>query len=142
LASVVFLWLVFWFAAPKDIDPWPALGFLFLAVAAPAVEAVWRASDREASRGLIAAVGAYTLFVLVATYSSVYYNTADGRNWSVHLSHVDALLLSMGTLTTAGTGDITPRSELARGLLSIQMAIDLGVVTIMVAVVLNRLANR
>jgi voltage-gated potassium channel len=140
-ALALVTWLVFLFGAPRDIDPWPVLGFLLFGVGAPAAEAIFRASDRSATRGLVAFMALYTWAVLIATYSTVYYNTADEGNWSRGLSHVDALLLTMGTLTTAGTGDIQPRSELARGLLTIQMTLDVVVVTIMATVVLSRLSK-
>jgi Ion channel len=71
-----------------------------------------------------------------------YYMTGTRSNWNMKLSHVDALTVAVGTLTTAGTAGITPRSETARAIMLGQMAADFVAVTILVAIVLQRVASK
>ncbi len=47
----------------------------------------------------------------------------------------------MGTLSTAGTGSLVPVSQLARGLQTLQMLLDLGFVLVAVTLVVGRLAT-
>jgi voltage-gated potassium channel len=61
--------------------------------------------------------------------------------FSERLSPVDALYLSLTTLTTTGFGDITAKSTSARLFVSLQMVLDLVVVAVVVARLL-RLAER
>jgi hypothetical protein len=81
------------------------------------------------------------VFLLLATYSVTYFTYGTRRDWSTRLSHVDALSVALGTFTTAGTGDIHPRSEFARTLVVSQMAVDILVATVMAAFVFSRLTS-
>jgi bacteriorhodopsin len=63
-------------------------------------------------------------------------------NFSVQLSHLDAIYFSVGTLTTAGTGNIVATSEIARGIQTIQMILDLILVVFAVTLVLSALSSR
>jgi len=56
-----------------------------------------------------------TLTMLVCNFSFLYYQTGAEGHWSQKLTHLDALVLTFGTLTTAGTSDIQAHSEVARG---------------------------
>ena len=46
--------------------------------------------------------------------------------FSEPLSRTDALYFTTSTFATVGFGDITPVSQLARGVVSVQMIADLG----------------
>lgn len=61
-------------------------------------------------------------------------------NFSIYLSRLDAVYFAVGTLTTAGTGNISATSDLARGLQTIQMALDLVLVVFAVGLILPRLS--
>jgi hypothetical protein len=84
-------------------------------------------------------VTTYVLFAVIADYSFFYYTCGAEQNWSIRLTHLDALFITFGTLTTAGTGDIHPRTELARGLMMSQMIVDILTVTVMATLLLARL---
>jgi hypothetical protein len=84
----------------------------------------------------IFAVGTITSFVY--TFGAVYYEYGTTHNWTSQLSHLDALFVAVGTLTTGGTGDLQPQSELARGLLLAEMVTAILVFTTMVTVVIHR----
>jgi hypothetical protein len=64
---------------------------------------------------------------------------ADG---GTPLSRIDALFLTIGTLTTAGTGGIAAHTERARGMLTIQMTVDIVSVTLITGLVIARLSTR
>ena len=86
----------------------------------------------------VAIAAVITISLLVGDFSSIYYSYGTDHNWSIPLTHLDAVFISFGTLTTVGTGDIQPKSELARGLLTAQMGVDLIAVTLLTAFVLHR----
>ena len=90
--------------------------------------------------GLILSAGC-----LVCVFADLYYSIGTTRNFSMPLSHLDAIMVAVGTLSTAGTGDVAPKSELARGLLTTQMSLDVlfvGVVLALAVASLSRPAHR
>jgi hypothetical protein len=144
VAAQVFTWIAFFLSTSRT---WDALsvGAIIgssLLLAAMAFVIGSRAVRQTTSLRQIAASALSLLSQLLVTASITYYSIGVPRNWNMRLSHVDAMLVSVGTLTTAGTADITPSSELARRLLLGQMVIDFLVVTIVIGIVLQRLANR
>jgi hypothetical protein len=76
------------------------------------------------------ATSLYTVMVVVGAFASTYLVYGSKEDWSIRLTRVDALLVAVGTLATTGTNGIEPVSETSRGLLTLQMSIDivLGVV--------------
>jgi len=79
--------------------------------------------------------------VLVYTFATLYYEWGLRINWGRSLSHVDALFIALGTLTTAGTGELHASSELARCLVLIRMVVDILMFTGIMAVVTGRIAS-
>ena len=59
-------------------------------------------------------------------FSVIYWTYGTSGNFSSRLTHLDAIYFTMGTLSTAGTGNIVSVSQLARGLQTLQMLLDLG----------------
>jgi Ion channel len=80
-----------------------------------------------------------TIFVLL--FSLLYWNYGTPANFNISLTRLDAIYFSIGTLSTAGTGNLNATSELARGLQALQMVLDLGFLLIAVTLVVNRLAS-
>jgi hypothetical protein len=103
---------------------------------------VWLARRDDTHLLVLGFAAVNTVIFLVAYFATFYLSYGTRTNWNMRLTHLDALMVALGTLTTAGTGDIQPRSETARTLLTGQMAIDLVVVTVMSAFVLNRFVAR
>ena len=62
------------------------------------------------------------LFALLYTSMSI----TSASSFSEPLSRTDALYFTTSTFATVGFGDITPVSQLARGVVSVQMIADLG----------------
>lgn len=84
----------------------------------------------------------YVGMTVVTDFSLFYYSSGAHHNWSKPLTHLDALVVTFGTLTTAGTADIHPHTEVARGLLLAQMIVDVFLVTILVGLLVGRVAAR
>ena len=85
---------------------------------------------------------ANTFATLALVFANVYWAIGTKVNFGVELSRVDALYFSLGTLTTAGTGTIAPISSFARGLVSVQMALDFVFVATAVTIVVTRWSEK
>jgi hypothetical protein len=62
---------------------------------------------------------------ILITFSKLYYDAGTTRDFTEPLSHTGALYFSLGMLTTAGTGTISPVSDAAKTVVGIQMILDL-----------------
>lgn len=82
----------------------------------------------------------FYLLTFVCMFSLIYWTYGTSHNFSTKLTHLDAIYFTIGTLSTAGTGSIVPVSELARGLQTLQMLLDLGFLLVAVTLVVGRLA--
>jgi hypothetical protein len=80
--------------------------------------------------------------ILALMFAKIYWTIGTKVNFGVELSRVDALYFSLGTLTTAGTGTIAPTSSFARGLVSVQMALDFVFVATAVTIVITRWSEK
>ncbi|HEX4519016.1 MAG TPA: hypothetical protein VH063_05485 [Gaiellaceae bacterium] len=93
---------------------------------------------RPFSRGF--GIAFVALFMLVGQFASIYLAYGSTRDWSTRLTRGDALFVSMGTFTTAGTGGITAVSETARLLMTIQMSLDVLATAVVLGLVVSRLS--
>ena len=84
------------------------------------------ALDRRQRRREIAITILMFLVVFAAVYLS--FGPSSGTQFSEPLDHTGALYLAITVLSTVGFGDITPESDLARIVVSIQMLLDLLVI--------------
>lgn len=80
--------------------------------------------------------------MIVNQFALFYYSAGTTHDWSHELTHTDALLIALGTLTTAGAPGMTPVSEYARRLMAIQMAVDLLAFTLVAAVAADVFSKR
>jgi hypothetical protein len=88
----------------------------------------------------VIAVAIYCLSAVVYVFATLYYEYGL-NNWTKPLSHVDAIFVALGMLTTAGTGELQASTDFARGLLVMQMVADLLVFTAIVGVVTHRIVG-
>jgi Ion channel len=84
----------------------------------------------------------YAFSTLTAIFSTLYWNYGTAANFSHVLTRLDAIYFTVGTMTTAGTGNINASSEVARGLQILQMVLDLGLVVFAVGLVVAELSSR
>ena len=111
-----------------------------LLVAAVSVWVIKRISGRTGTLAEALGLAIFSVSVLVYTFATLYYEWGLA-NWSRSLSHVDALFIALGTLTTAGTGELQASTELAHCLLIVQMLVDILMFTGIVAVVTSRIVS-
>lgn len=83
----------------------------------------------------------YVLSLVLQLFAYMYWAYGTTRDFSVPLSHLDAFYFTLGTLTTAGTGNISAISETGRGLQTLQMGLDLVLIGFVVALTLARYSN-
>jgi Ion channel len=79
---------------------------------------------------------------LVGNFSILYWNYGTTVNFTAYLTRLDAVYFAVGTLTTAGTGNISAVSQLARGLQGLQMALDIGFLVFAVALAVVEISAR
>jgi len=77
---------------------------------------------------------------LVLLFTIVYWNIGTAKNLGHSMTHLDATYFTVGALTTAGTGTISPESQSARLLVTIQYAVDLVFLAVVLSVFAGRLA--
>jgi hypothetical protein len=84
----------------------------------------------------------FAFSTLMAIFSTLYWNYGTVANFSQRLTRLDAIYFTVGTMTTAGTGNINAISEAARGLQVLQMILDLGLLVFVVGLVVAELSSR
>jgi hypothetical protein len=105
------------------------LGLLLLGlVTAAQLRAVLR-STRPGARAVEALAATIPLFILL--FAAVYYVLADAepQSFSEHpLTRLDTMYFAVTVFATVGFGDISATSQLARGMVTVQMVVNLLVV--------------
>jgi hypothetical protein len=84
----------------------------------------------------------FTIVLLISLFSALYWGYGTTTNFSPSLSRLDAIYFTIGTLSTAGTGNIVAISESARFLQTAQMAIDVFLVVFAIALIMPRFISR
>jgi hypothetical protein len=106
--------------------------------------------SRERNSWLLAAEVLGLLILIAGMFSVLYwtyaaptdsYGVSTSTNFNIPLSRLDAVYFTMGTLSTAGTGNIVATSEAARNIQTIQMVIDFALVLIVVGIFVARLSS-
>ena len=101
---------------------------------------------READRfgWLLAAFLIFSFSLVLSNFAQLYWHLGTAGNFTTKIafSKLDAIYFSLGIISTAGTGDISPTSQLARGVVTAQMAVDLLLILVAAALVVARLAER
>jgi hypothetical protein len=77
---------------------------------------------------------------LIVSFATWYLSAGTRVNWNIRLSHTDALLVALGTFTTAGTNGITAETEYARRLITIQMAIGVVATIVLFGLLVSKMA--
>jgi hypothetical protein len=79
----------------------------------------------------------YFFVILLEIFTQLYWSYGTSKNFSIPLSHLDALYFALGTLTT-GTGNISAISETSRRFQTAQMGIDFLLIGFIVALLVAR----
>jgi hypothetical protein len=81
-----------------------------------------------------------TASVFLATFSELYWSYGVGRNFNGRLTRLDAVFVAVGTVSTAGTGNIVARSQAARAIQLVEMLLGMALVLGGAGTVLARVA--
>lgn len=80
----------------------------------------------------------YVFNLILQFFSYTYWSYGTTRNFSSELTHLDSFYFALGTLTTAGTGNLSAVSETGRKFQTFQMLIDFIFIGFVVALVIAR----
>ena len=82
--------------------------------------------------------------VFLVAFSSTYLGMSHqaATTFTKSLDHVQALYFTISVFSTVGFGDITPRTDVARLVVSAQMLLDLVVIGAVVRIIFNATRNR
>lgn len=108
---------------------------------------VWhvRATSRSLYPGIRAVEAlATSIPFLLLTFAAVYYlmQQSSFKSFDVTLTRLDTLYFSVTVFATVGFGDITAHSQLARGVVTIQMIVDFIFVGAVVRVLVTAVQHR
>jgi DNA-binding transcriptional regulator YhcF (GntR family) len=134
-AQQPYLWLIF-FTSQRSTFRGSEIVVVSVMIAVTAIGILLTIGDT--APGILLGL-VYALSALTFEFSGLYWGYGKMPNFSVSLTRLDAIYFSVGTLTTAGTGDISATSELSRGLQTAQMGLDFALVVFAVAIVTPRL---
>ena len=108
------------------------LGIL-VAVIALQVQAI-KSASYPIARAIEAIVIAVTVFIVLFALFYLGLNLADVASFNQPLDRVSAFYFTVTTLATVGFGDIAPKSDVARVIVTTQMLLDLALVAIVARV--------
>lgn len=83
----------------------------------------------------------YSFSATLVNFAALYWHYGTPPNFNITMSRLDSIYFALGTMTT-GTGSIAPESQVARGLVSIQMILDFVFVAIAVGIAITRLGEK
>ena len=123
----------------RDIGVLARLGVaiaIFLAVLVLEIRGITRAKHPMLRAGVAMAV-VIPLFLIFFAWIYLNLSNSDPGTFSTAMSHVSALYLTVTVFSTVGFGDITPVSDLARSVATVQMLADLVVIAVIVRLILG-----
>jgi voltage-gated potassium channel len=82
-------------------------------------------ADQPQLRAAEALTVAFVLLVLGFAYTYLSLSRGSSQNFSEHLNHIGAVYFALTIITTVGFGDISPRTNASRLVVSVQFILDL-----------------
>src|ERR1700733_14173163 len=101
-----------------------------LAIAVTIGVLVWLSTQPRFRPGWAALISVFAISQLLQFFSFVYWRYGDQTNFNHPLTHLDSFYFAVGTLTTAGTGNISAVSETARRIQTLQMLLGLSLLAV------------
>jgi Ion channel len=96
------------------------------------------AADPKAPFAAVAVMMGATIACLLGLFSGLYWSIGTHDNFSHALTRLDAIYFAVGTLSTAGTGDLSATSQQARLIQTSEMLLAMVVVLFVVGAVVAR----
>jgi voltage-gated potassium channel len=100
------------------------------------------ASPYPGIRAVEALAGSVPLFLLLFASAYVVMERLSPADFSEPLSHTDALYFTVTVFSTVGFGDITPKAELARLVVTGQMIADVVILGLAIKVIVGAVRSR
>jgi hypothetical protein len=101
------------------------------------------AHARSATRPELLGRFAYLFILLSFGFSLIYYDLGSKQLWTPNdLSHISAIYVTLGTIASNGFAGIEPKSDWIRGVISLQVIVDIVLVVFVGAVTLQRYGER
>ncbi len=121
----------------RDVGVMARLGVaaaIFVAVLLFEIRSITKARHPMLRAGVAMAV-VIPLFLVFFAWIYLNMSNSDPHTFNVGMSRVTALYFTVTVFSTVGFGDITPHSDLARLVTTVQMIADLAVIAIVVRVI-------
>jgi hypothetical protein len=109
---------------------------LFTAVTSQQLQAIVR-NARPMRRAVVALAVVLPLFVVVFSWLYLVVSRSTPAAFGIKMSRTTALYFTVTVLSTVGFGDITPKTDPARLLVSAQMVMDLILIAVVVKLILG-----
>lgn len=127
----------------RDIGVMARLGVataVFIAVLIFEIRGITRARHPMLRAGVAMAI-VIPLFLVFFAWIYLNMSNSDVRTFGHPMDHMTALYFTVTVFSTVGFGDITPKTDLAQLVTTVQMLADLAVIAIVVRLILG-VANR
>jgi hypothetical protein len=139
LLIAVIQWVKFLFATKPVLQDPVNIGLISVSVIMPVIMLIIFLK-KGANGWAVAIMFVNALLAVVGAFAWIYWDAGNIHNFSVKLSHLDAVYFTLGTLTT-GSGNIFARSEYSRAVQTIQLVCDLALMGFAAGVVFARFAD-
>jgi voltage-gated potassium channel len=123
----------------RDIGVMARLGVataIFIAVLLFEIRSITRARHPMLRAGVAMAV-VIPLFLIFFAWIYLVMSNSEYSTFHLGMSHMEALYFTVTVFSTVGFGDITPHTDLARLVTTVQMIADLAVIAIVVRLILG-----
>jgi voltage-gated potassium channel len=97
--------------------------------------------DRPALRASVAMATIIPLFLVLFSWIYLTMDRASPAAFGEPLSRISALYFTVTVFSTVGFGDITPRTDVARLVVTVQMLADLAVVAVVIRLIIGAAAR-
>jgi hypothetical protein len=132
-------WLLFSGRHPQLELLWLALSVI--GIAGMAHTTLIGAADPTEPFTSVAVMVGSTISCLLGLFSGLYWSIGTHDNFSHALTKLDAIYFAVGTLSTAGTGNISATSQQARLIQTTEMLLSMVVVLFVLGVAVARFIN-
>ncbi len=142
-AAILFLYYVMPIPPPRG-SPFAQMAvgiLLFAAVFGYEVRAILR-SNRPVKRAARAAAVVIPLFIVVFAWIYLCMSHSDPTAFDETFSRTQGLYFAVTVLSTVGFGDITPKTDPARAIVTMQMVLDLVIVALVAKLILGAAGRR
>jgi voltage-gated potassium channel len=97
--------------------------------------------DRPMLRATVAMATIIPLFLVLFSWIYLTMARADPAAFGAPISRISALYFTVTVFSTVGFGDITPKTDVARLVVTVQMLADLAVIAVVIRLILGAAAR-